>query len=169
MHTLTHYLTLANATGCHDNNTLGCCLPELKSAGLRVRTIEIQSNALLAQLQQFAPESGWYMTRSQIQLGIPSDARLELIEGEWARGDSTLIIRLIDGERYQVTQTESTPAQESEFCYGEQSLFLRKGLISNQQNVARYRFWWRQGTGEQEGRWLPVMQQFIGFGSAREI
>lgn len=170
MQSIQDYQTLKTAAG----DQLGCSLPQMQAAPLYWRTLRLCRTELAASLAALALKEGWYLTRDQLVLGIPAQSDV-LIEGEWVTDTLSVRLKLLSEETYQLTCFSLEPFAGSQpqhdTAYHEQALYLRPPLMTKGPDLGIYRLWWRLGShadGPQEGRWLPVAQQFVGFDRSKE-
>lgn len=163
-----------NSAAAQAGNILGCELPAMQAATLYHAGQLVTRHDLADILGRLAGQSGWYLTRDTVALGIPSRCE-DLIEGEWTNGLLTIRLKLLSDDSYQLSRFSHEPFDggqpQHDTAYREQGIFLRPSLIASGTDLSLYRLWWRLGTpadGANEGRWLPVAQQFVGFGRSKE-
>lgn len=156
------YETLKNSDSIKQD--FGCALPKLSAALLVVNSQICDTKAMAETLGQWHNAQGWYQTHNSTQLGVPTEAA-SLLEGEWFDGKSSLSIRLLGANQYQVTeysQEESSPEKISEgtYCYQDQPIWLRGNLLEGSPvNCAVYRQWFQL----KDSAYKPAVSQFVGF------
>lgn len=155
--TLRHYQNIKQNDS--ERNDLGCALPKLSAASLLVRSERCTADELVERLASWYKTSGWYQTSSCTALGMP-DKVGDLLEGEWYDGNSSLSVRLLGPNQYQVTELEMQEDDASErYCYQEQMIWLRGNLCSESVNAILYHQWFEQ----KDHAWQAVASQFVGF------
>ncbi|KLV01459.1 hypothetical protein ABT56_22135 [Photobacterium aquae] len=166
---LDNYFKL-QAHSCDEADLLGAVLPKLITASLSVKSQTLSAEQTISEIADFAAEQGWLMLRDGIELCLSAPERRDFIEGEWCRGDRSLKIKLIGHDQYLVTEFAPSEATQVTQAYSEQQIYLRNELKEQTDcNTACYRFWWQQEqSSEHRGRWVPLVQQFIGFDHTKE-
>lgn len=155
--TLRHYQHIKQNESAR--NDLGCALPTLSAASLVIRSELCTADELVQRLAPWYKASGWYQTSSCTALGMP-DKVADLLEGEWHDGTTSLSVRLLGPNQYQVTELERQEDDTSEqYCYQEQTIWLRGDLCSESLNAILYRQWFEQ----KDHAWQAVASQFVGF------
>ena len=162
-----HYLQLQEQS-CQNPRKLGVSLPAMTTAQLKLISNRCSAAQICEQVEQLQATEGWLMYRDTLELTSQAPVRYDFVEGEWCNQHTSLKVKHLNGDTYLcVTMSlseEKTVAQQ----YKEQVIYLRKDLKADQQNAVIYRQWFEQGTsGDSEGRWLPLMQQFVGFTQAK--
>lgn len=164
----------------HKNaEAIGIKLPVLTAAHLKRQTDTLNLANTLARINNFAADAGWLMQSDKVMIqsdstGISHDS--PLIEAQFNKGNSSLHIKLVNNGQYNVVKLTSDSiddsdsidnSQQQNCAYSEQELYVRNDLAKESgDNVANYRQWWQQETGEiNEGRWQVIAQQFMGFSS----
>ena len=156
----------------HKNaEAIGIKLPVLTAAHLKRQTDTLNLANTLARINDFSADTGWLMQSDKVTIQSNSnkiDTDSPLIEAQFNKGNSSLHIKLVNNGQYSVVEltsdsVESNPQQNS--AYSEQALFLRNDLADKSANtLASYRLWWQQETsGNNDGRWQVIAQQFMGF------
>lgn len=146
------------------SESLGMVLPELTQGMLSIKREEMDIHAVCEAIAQFAPTSGWVCYRDAVVIEHCAPTRTDVIEAEYFNGERTLIIKLLFGHQYQVLTLSHDADDKTPRVYREQR-FLLRGDQKNQAQQAVYRLWFEQ---EPTGRWLPWVQQFIGFADKGE-
>ena len=148
------------------NNNLGINLPKLTAGELIIKNTERSDRKKTAdRIAQFKAELGWIMYRDRLELTPQSPSSFDFIEAQYCKDNSSLHIKLIDNNRYQINEFTSSSSQsgDSNQVYSQQSLLIRNNL-KEQALKAKYRLWWQRETdGDNAYRWQPLLQQFIGF------
>lgn len=100
------------------------------------------------------------MYRDSVEISSIVPDRADLIEGHYSNGDSTVTVRHVYADTYQITTIQANFAiTNGDFCCSEQSLCVRQNLRTTEDTV-QYRLWYER----KDHRWRPLVQQFIGFG-----
>ncbi|MEG3755228.1 hypothetical protein [Psychromonas arctica] len=144
-----------------DGALLGINLPTLIGAGVNIHSEPLTTEKMLQKVTVFTPLQGWVMYRDEVIMGAELPTRHDIIEAEWANGNSTLKVKLVGSNLFQVTQI--TKQATGDKLFSEQQVILRNNL-KGEYNTALYHCWWQQASrDEHKGRWLPLTQQFVGF------
>ena len=146
---------------------LGVALPKLTGATLTIETKKLPIAEIKEAISEFSPQQGWVQYRDEVKISAAVPDRTDVIEAQYCDDkQNSLQIKLLQNNEYLIT----TLTQKSDTCneqvYSEQAIEMRKNLKSNENGneSALYRLWWQQATlGAEEGRWQPLVQQFIGF------
>jgi hypothetical protein len=163
-------------------NKIGIKLPSLKFANFNRQAEILNLENTLARINGFAADAGWLMQSDLVMIqpdstGISHDS--PLIEAQFNKGNSSLHIKLVNNGQYSVVALTSDSiddsdsidnSQQKNSAYSEQELYVRNDLATQSgDNVANYRQWWQQDiSGNNEGRWQVIAQQFMGF-SAKSL
>lgn len=140
-------------------DSLGMVLPELTQGILSIQREEMDIYAVCEAIAQFAPQSGWVCYRDAVVIENHAPTRTDVVEAEYFNGECTLVIKLLFGHHYQALTLSNDTGDDATRVYREQR-FLLRGDQKSQAQQAVYRLWFEQ---ENTGRWLPLVQQFIGF------
>ena len=166
-------MSLENYTDLQQKNAqdIGIKLPVLTAAHLKRQANILNVENTLARINDFSADTGWLMQSDKVTIqntssGVDSDS--PLIEAQFNKGNSSLHIKLVNNGQYSVVEltTDSVESgQQQNSAYSEQALFLRNDLANKSGNaLASYRLWWQQeSSGNNNGRWQVVAQQFMGF------
>lgn len=158
---LVHYENLKQATNSED--TIGIELPKLHAAQLNISSKLCTTAELSNILSPWLAAEGWYQTRNATALGMPEKLN-ELIEGQWQINKCTLHLRLIGANQYQVTELSQADNTDSQFCYQDQTIWLRSNLCSSTVNAVNYRHWWQL----ENHAYRPIAAQFMGLTFIKE-
>jgi hypothetical protein len=142
---------------------LGCTLPVMNGGTLTCQSSVQNAAATREMIASFKAKQGWFMMRDQLIIDATPPTGDDFIEGEWCNGQNSLKVKLLYADQYQLTKMTQTTATTPSQAYTEQTVYLRNDLINAQHNVALYRLWWDLQQGDNQGRWLPLAQQFAGF------
>ncbi|MBL0689568.1 MAG: hypothetical protein JJW02_09100 [Pseudoalteromonas sp.] len=173
---LTAYNTLTSNN--KKNNNLAVTLATLTAGKLDINSENITVDKIAEKIANFNPQQGWMQYRDEVKISTTPPERLDIIDGQYCDNEkNSPHIKLLQGNYYLVTSfvyidtnaNYDTQDKEPKQLYSEQAIELRNNLKSSDtaQDNALYRLWYQQGDGtdnsEHEGRWLPLVQQFIGF------
>ncbi|SKA51871.1 hypothetical protein [Photobacterium toruni] len=165
---LAHYTQLQQRNGQKvkqsPSESLGMVLPELTQGNLSIKRDEMDIHAVCEAITQFVPQSGWVCYRDAVVIENHAPTRTDVVEAEYFNGECTLVIKLLSGHNYQVLTLSNDTGDNVTKVYREQH-FLLRGDQKSQAQQAVYRLWFEQ---ENTGRWLPLVQQFIGFAGEGE-
>lgn len=146
---------------------LGVELPKLTKAELIIETKKLTMAEIKNAISEFSPQLGWIQYRDEVKISVAVPERTDVIEAQYCDDkQNSLQIKLLQNNEYLITRLTQTGDISNHQVYSEQAIELRNNLKSSENNNenALYRLWWQQGNdGVQEGRWYPLVQQFIGF------
>ncbi|PKI12732.1 hypothetical protein [Colwellia sp. 12G3] len=139
-------------------------LPKVYSANLTVKTEVVSVRQLVIVIETFSATQGWVQYSDELVISAQAPSKPNILEAQYcnAKNDS-LHVKLQQGDSYLLTSflVEETKAEKQ--FYTEQQLIIRNNL-KEQATTASYRLWWQlESEGVNEGRWLPLAQQFLGF------
>ncbi|WP_095499169.1 hypothetical protein [Paraferrimonas haliotis] len=154
---LTAFNTLRDNHQQDSNKTTGVALPVLKQARLNLSRACVSKAELSALVSQLNPTEGWVMNTGETTICRQLDQSVTPLEAEFTDTKTTLHIKHLQGDTYQVL-TFKVDSSADDMCYYEQDVLVRDNLKQSAQ-VATYRVWLQQ----QEHAWQPFCQQFIGF------
>lgn len=137
-------------------------LPELIEADLKeIKTVTVDREHLADYIKN--NQDTWFMYTDEVRIGpnISYEPQRYLLEGEFVSGESTVRIKLLHDQTYLVSFYESDPRGEpsGSMCYFDKELMARRDLQKYVKKL-KYRIWYRL---EDQGRWVPFLQQFTGF------
>ncbi len=137
-------------------------LPELIEADLKeIKTVTVDREHLADYIKN--NQDTWFMYTDEVRIGlnISYEPQRYLLEGEFVSGESTVRIKLLHDQTYLVSFYESDPHSEPSglMCYFDKELMARRDLQKYVKKL-KYRIWYRL---EDQGRWVPFLQQFTGF------
>lgn len=143
-------------------------LPKGISANLTVQTTVINIAELAATIDMFSPSCGWVQYSDEVVISAKTPSKINILEGQFCNvKNDSLHIKLQQGSDYLVTRFIVKKAVTADQFYTEQPLIVRSNL-KEQANLANYRIWWQlEKEGVNEGRWLPLAQQFLGFNEVK--
>ncbi|WP_162300261.1 hypothetical protein [Salinivibrio sp. HTSP] len=166
---LSPYHTLQHQSDV-DNTKLGVSLPPLHAGVLQLTQSMLSFDDVCSQIHTFAPQQGWVMYRDSVASSVRIPARDDLIEAEYCHGNDSLQIQLVGPNRYSVcamTHQACDSSHAADMAYQHVSL-IGDVRLGNHQYV-QYRLWYQQQTDQvQQGRWIPLAQQFMGFAPKEE-
>jgi hypothetical protein len=163
-----HY-QLLHKQSQQDPQWLGVRLPAMTQAELEISSLQCSAAEICEHIQQLQATQGWVMYRDSIALTSSAPERNDFIEGEWCNEHTSIKVKYLHSDTYLCVSMSLSNQGAQPQQYTEQVIFLRKDLSSAQDNTAKhnaviYRQWFEQAqTGDAKGRWLPLMQQFMGF------
>ncbi|MBQ8977413.1 MAG: hypothetical protein IJ078_08435 [Succinivibrionaceae bacterium] len=137
-------------------------LPELIEADLKeIKTVTVDREHLADYIKN--NQDTWFMYTDEVRIGpnISYEPQRYLLEGEFVSGESTVRIKLLHDQTYLVSFYESDPHSEpsGSMCYFDKELMARRDLQKYVKKL-KYRIWYKL---EDQGRWVPFLQQFTGF------
>ena len=137
-------------------------LPELIEADLKeIKTVTVDREHLADFIKN--NQDTWFMYTDEVRIGpnISYEPQRYLLECEFVSGESTVRIKLLHDQTYLVSFYESDPHSEPSglMCYFDKELMARRDLQKYVKKL-KYRIWYRL---EDQGRWVPFLQQFTGF------
>lgn len=142
-------------------------LPNVIPATLKTITKQLTADKLLTAIREFSATDGWvqYTDKLVISTAIPTNTCL--LEAQYtARNNRSLHVKLLSNNVFSVTEYQLQSSTTTKQFYTRQTLNVRNNLKEHAACVV-YNTWWEMATtAEQEGRWLPLAQQFVGFTSA---
>ncbi|PVZ80645.1 hypothetical protein C9426_32705 [Serratia sp. S1B] len=139
-------------------------VPQLTSAAISITGTTATLEQVVQRIGEFQAYEGWYSSRDQVVINASLLNPVSLLEGEWYRDGQSLQVKLIADDCYRVIQISPISEGDTLQVYSAQKIYLRDTLKQEGVTQACYRLWWqREQQGEQEGRWLPLVQQFVGF------
>ena len=147
---------------------LGNRLPNMTLADITIDAKQLTTTETLAAIKAFDAQQGWIMYRDSVQITTEAPTRTDVIQGEWVNNGNTRKVKLLGTNCYQVIYFLQDNNDKTT-AFTDQQVVLRNNL-KGQYNTITYRLWWQlaeQGE-QQEGRWLPLTQQFIGFNQDKE-
>jgi hypothetical protein len=143
---------------------IGCELPKMTGAILECKSKDMTAQSVLDELKQHDFEQGWLMMSDKVVITEWPPESTYFIEGEWCNKQLTVKVKLLHDDMYRVTFMQMSSEPSTEQAYNEQCIYLRGNLCHDDSpNLAVYRQWWMLDKNENEGRWLPMVQQFCGF------
>jgi hypothetical protein len=143
-------------------------LPQVNGANISLQTQLVAAEQLETAITTFSPSQGWVQYSDELVISSKPPVKNNILEAQFCNdNENSLHIKLQQGSQYLVTtltkETESTVNQ----YYTEQTLVIRQNLKEHA-TYANYRLWFQLETqGHNEGRWLPIAQQFIGFDTTK--
>jgi hypothetical protein len=147
---------------------LGAVLPAMVSGQLNITSQQCTAGEICENIKQLDAIYGWVMYRDSVALTADVPVRTDFIEGEWCSKLKTLKVKHLHGDSYLCVFMERSSQPDQQRCYTEQTIYLRGDLQTPQHTMALYRLWFEQPqSGDHCGRWVPLVQQFIGFPDAR--
>ncbi|OOF09526.1 MULTISPECIES: hypothetical protein [unclassified Salinivibrio] len=153
-----------------DNTKLGVTLPRLHAGVLHIAQSMLSFDDVCSQIHAFSPQQGWVMYRDSVTSTTQIPSRDDLIEAEYCHDNDSLQVRLVGPNRYSVcamTHQASDASHTVSMVYQHVSLIGDVRLGDHQ--YVQYRLWYQQQTDHvQQGRWIPLAQQFIGFAPKEE-
>lgn len=151
-----------NALANDINDSYRCpnLLPVMKSSLLYITTKTVASSELANEVGTNYSQ-GWQLYTDDLKTSPVLQSGCTLLEAEFSNEKSSLKIKLLHDDKYQVTRysSESGDIKFESLVYYDQLVKIRRRLRENGQSNARYRFWYR----ESKGRWEAMAQQFIEF------
>lgn len=137
-------------------------LPELIEADLKeIKTVTVDREHLADYIKN--NQDTWFMYTDEVRIGpnISYEPQRYLLEGEFVSGESTVRIKLLHDQTYLVSFYESDQRGEpsGSMCYFDKELMARRDLQKYVKKL-KYRIWYKL---EDQGRWVPFLQQFTGF------
>lgn len=137
-------------------------LPELIEADLKeIKTVTVDREHLADYIKN--NQDTWFMYTDEVRIGpnISYEPQRYLLEGEFVSGESTVRIKLLHDQTYLLSFYESDPRGEpsGSMCYFDKELMARRDLQKYVKKL-KYRIWYKL---EDQGRWVPFLQQFTGF------
>ena len=137
-------------------------LPELIEADLKeIKTVTVDREHLADYIKN--NQDTWFMYTDEVRIGpnISYEPQRYLLEGEFVSGESTVRIKLLHDQTYLVSFYESDTRNEPSgtMCYFDKELMARRDLQKYVKKL-KYRIWYKL---EDQGRWVPFLQQFTGF------
>lgn len=158
-----HYQSL-HTLSQQNPQSLGVSLPAMTRSALTLTSLTCTAAQVCQQVEQLQATQGWLMYRDSLVLTAAAPERSDFIEGEWCNEHKTIKVKHLRADTYLcVSMAETQPSAVAQ-QFSEQVIYLRNDLQGEQHNAAIYRQWYEQAlTGDSEGRWLPLAQQFIGF------
>jgi len=137
----------------------GVNLPLVTPANIKITPFSGPIDKILEELAQFKPVEGWVMYRDYVSISNALPTRKDILEAEYTNHNDSLLIKYLGDSTYMATHiscsdTDNTAASG----YVEQQIYVRNDLKTNA-TTATYRIWYQ----EQDHKWIPLVQQFIGF------
>jgi hypothetical protein len=143
-------------------------LPNVSSAKLTMHANMVSLSELTQAIEKFSATQGWVQYTDELVVSAQVPSKPYIIEAQYCNAKNhSLHIKLQQGDIYQlstfiVEESNNEKQSESQF-FTEQKLIVRNNL-KEQAVSANYRLWWQlENEGVNEGRWLPICQQFLGF------
>lgn len=155
------------------DNDVGIDLPKLTAATIESSPPSLVSaQKVISKINEFSPQQGWISYRDKVEVSSKPPENEYFIEAQYCNGDNSLHIKLISNNQYQVISFFVSPPITNNInsaiqAYTKQALMLRSNLTElTPAKTVNYRLWWQLEQRENNnnfGRWLPLVQQFIGF------
>ncbi|BAC97563.1 hypothetical protein [Vibrio vulnificus YJ016] len=144
--------------------SIGIEMPNIVESHLTIETVQCQRQELFRKIIDFAPQQGWVCYRDGVEIRSEAPTRSDVIEAEYLHRGDSLVVRHLNGETYLLSYLrEGHQDGTGVMCYREQKMRLRNDITSSANHVV-YRVWFQQSqSGLTQGRWLPKVQQFVGF------
>jgi len=139
-------------------------LPQAKGANITLQTLIVPAEKLAKAIASISPSQGWIQYSDELVISSKPPVKNNIVEAQFCNdNENSLHIKLQQGSQYLVTTlTKETESSINQY-YTEQKLVIRQNLKEHA-TYANYRLWFQLETeGSNEGRWLPIAQQFIGF------
>lgn len=172
-----HYQSL-QALSSQEPETLGVILPKLTHARISIHSVSCNVDKVINAVTELKPDQGWVMYSNTVKVSPSIPERTDMVEGEWCNHEETIKVKYLGGGNYLVTTMAVESTADATQAYSEQVVYLNDNIVEditknkveqteNQEiNSAIYRLWYQQEqAGDHQGRWLPLVQQFIGFDS----
>ncbi|MFT6907837.1 MAG: hypothetical protein ACJAS1_004524 [Oleiphilaceae bacterium] len=141
-------------------------LPLLNFAGLLVKTTRLNPQEVISKLSDFKASQGWTLYRDRLDVNPAAPSEVYFTEGEWCKGNGSIHLKLISDDIYLLTEYQlDSDKKDSMECYQDQQVFVRKYNKEQVLEKACYRLWWQC---DAQGKWQPLVQQFLGFNSTKE-
>lgn len=141
-------------------------LPGLTPAVLKeIKTVTVSRGQLADYI--INNQDTWFMYTDEVKIGsnISYDPQKYLLEAEYVSGEGSVRIKLLHDDIYLVSfyEIDTNPAQGITMCYFDQQLVARRDLQKYVKKL-NYRIWYKlEGEDEEQVKWIPFLQQFIGF------
>ncbi|MDA0129455.1 hypothetical protein OH458_15405 [Vibrio sp. MarTm2] len=137
----------------------GVNLPKITPASITITPSSGSIDKILEQIAQFKPAEGWVMYRDCVSISPTLPTRKDILEAEYTNGNDSLIIKHLGDSTYMATHIASSATDDTTRSgYVQQQIYVRNDLKASA-TTATYRIWYQ----EQDHKWSPLVQQFIGF------
>jgi hypothetical protein len=149
-----------------NNQLVGVKLPVLSSGFLAITSEKLTLEQVSNKLHCFTDSDGWILFTDGIVISEKPDGTRHFIEGEWSNQQTTLKIKQLVGDCYLVTTVEQNNETGVLAAYVDRHFQLSTNCNEDkaQPNHVIYRLWYGQSAVKnEEERWVPLNQQFIGF------
>ena len=139
-------------------------LPKIHNAYLTISTQFLNVEQLTAIIEAFSATQGWVQYSDKVVISTQTPSKPNILEAQYCNDKKeSLHIKHHKCGSYLVNTLCTKESAAHEQFYTEQALIVRNNL-KEQASTANYRIWWQlESEGVNEGRWLPLAQQFLGF------